>query len=114
VLQFGYILKKGIVVAMSDMKAKSAALEYKGHPLRRKDNLIYFGSMADKYIIMLQILDTKKIKDMDVATKVAVQLQLTDPDLKSRDRVVKKSEKNSLYAAMDVASVWLERALTSR
>ena len=94
--------------------AKSAALEYKGHPLRRKDNLIYFGSMADKYIIMLQILETKKVKDMDVATKVSVQLQLTDPDIKSRDRVVKKSEKDSLYAAMDVASVWLERALTKQ
>lgn len=91
-----------------------AKLEYKGHPLRRKDNLIYFGSINDKYIIMLQILATKKVKDMDVATKVAVQLQLTDPNVKSRDRVVKKSEKDSLYAAMDVASVWLERALAQR
>jgi arginyl-tRNA synthetase len=89
-------------------------LEYKGHPLRRKDNLIYFGSMSDKYIIMLQILETKKVKDLDVATKVSVQLQLTDPDLKSRDRVVKKSEKDSLYAAMDIASVWLDRALSTR
>ena len=92
--------------------AASKELEYKGHPLRRKDNIIYFGSMADKYIIMMQILETKKVEDMDVATKVSVQLQLTDPELKSRDRVVKKSEKNSLYAAMDVASVWLERALS--
>ena len=89
-------------------------LEYKGHPLRRKDNLIYYGSMADKYIIMLQILESKKVKDMDVATKVSVQLQLTDPDVKSRDRVVKKSEKESLYSAMDVAAVWLERALAQR
>lgn len=94
--------------------AKSAVLEYRGHPLRRKDNIIYFGSMADKYIIMLQILETKKVKDMEVATRVLVQLQHTDPDLKSRDRVVKKSEKESLYVAMDVASVWLERALTNR
>ena len=70
--------------------------------------------MAEKYIIMLQVLDTKKVDDMDVATKVSVQLQLTDPDLKSRDRVVKKSEKDSLYAAMDVASVWLERALSGK
>ena len=93
---------------------KTAMLQYKGHPLRRKDNLIYFGSMADKYIIMLQILDTKKIKDLDVATKVSVQMQLTDPDLKSRDRVVKQVERTSLYAAMDVASVWLERALSAR
>ena len=86
------------------------ALEYKGHPLQRKDNIIYYGSFADKYIVMLQILDTKKVKDLDVATKVSVQLQLTDPDLKSRDRVVKKTEKDGLY----IAVVWLERALSSR
>ena len=70
--------------------------------------------MSDKYIIMLQILDTKKVKDMDVASKVSIQLQLTDPNVKSRDRVVKKSEKDSLYDAMDIASIWLERALSSR
>lgn len=95
------------------MAKKQKPLTYKGHPLRRKDNLIYFGSMADKYIVMLQVLDTKKVDDLDVPKKVSIQLQLTDPDLKSRDRVVKKSEKDSLYVAMDVAAVWLERALTS-
>ena len=93
------------------MAEEKIPLVYRGHPLRRKDNLIYYGSMADKYIVMLQVMDTKKVKDLDVATKVAVQLQLTDPDLKSRDRVVKKTEKESLYSAMDVASVWLERML---
>ena len=89
-------------------------LEYKGHPLQRTGNIIYYGSFADKYIIMMQILDTKKVKDLDVATKVSVQLQITDPTIKSRDRVVKKAEKESLYAAIDVAAVWLERALASR
>lgn len=96
------------------MASEKIPLSYKGHPLRRKDNLIYYGTMAEKYIIMLQILDTKKVDDLDVATKVAVQLQLTDPDLKSRDRVVKKTEKDSLYAAMDVASVWLARSLANK
>ena len=70
--------------------------------------------MADKYIVLLQILDTKKEQDMDVATRVSVQLQLTDPDLKSRDRVVKRSEKDYLYAAMDVGCMWLERALSGK
>ena len=93
------------------LMAEKVALEYKGYPLRRKDNLIYYGSMSDKYIAMLQIMETKKVKDMDVATRVVVQLQLTDPELKSRDRVVKKTEKNSLYAAMDVAYVWLTRSM---
>ena len=91
--------------------AKEKVLEYKGRPLQRTGNIVYYGSMADKYIIMLQILDTKKVKDMDVASKVSVQLQLTDPSIKSRDRIVKKSEKDGFWTAMDVATVWLERAL---
>ena len=94
--------------------AKAEGLMYKGHPLRPIDNLIYYGTMAEKYIIMMQILETKKDQDLDVATKVSIQLQLTDPDLKSRDRVVKKSEKDSLYAAMDIAAIWLERALKEK
>ena len=96
------------------MASEKIPLSYKGHPLRRKDNLIYYGTMAEKYIIMLHILDTKKVDYLDVATKVAFQLQLTDPDLKSRDRVVKKTEKDSLYTAMDVATVWLDRALSTK
>ena len=95
-------------------KKENIPLTYKGRPLRRKDNLIYYGDMADSHIILLQILDTKPVGDLEVATKVSVQLQLTAPDLKSRDRVVKRSEKNSLYSAIDVASVWLDRALAAR
>ena len=96
------------------MATEHLPLSYKGHPLRRKDNLIYYGTMAEKYIIMLQILSTQTVDGLEMANKISVQLQLTDPDLKSRDRVVKKTEKDSLYAAMDVAAVWLERALSGK
>ena len=96
------------------MASENLPLSYKGHPLRRKDNIIYYGTMAEKYIIMLQIQSSKDQNGLSVANKVSVQLQLTDPDLKSRDRVVKKSEKDSLYAAMDVAAVWLDRALSGK
>ena len=41
------------------MASAKKTLMYKGHPLRRKDNILYYGSMSDKYIIMMQILDTK-------------------------------------------------------
>lgn len=100
---------------MTESKSpKNEGLIYKGHPLRRVDNLIYYGSMADKYIIMMQVLDTQKEQDLSIATKVSIQPQLTDAELKSRDRVVKKSEKDSLYAAMDIATIWLERALKEK
>ncbi len=96
------------------MSEELNVLTYKGHPLMRKDNLIYYGSMADSHIVMLQILETKTVQDVPVATRVSVQLQLTDPAAKSRDRIVKKSEKNGLYVALDVGAVWLERALAGK
>ena len=96
------------------MAEEKAVLQYKGRPLMRKDNLVYYGSMADSHIVMLKILETKKVGDMDVATKVSVELQLTDPAAKSRDRIVKKSEKDGFYNALDVGCVWLERALAGK
>ena len=96
------------------MSDKNDLLMYKGRPLMRKDNIVYYGSMADPYIVMLQILETKKEGDLDLATKVSVQLQQTDPNVKSRDRIVKKSEKDGFYTALDVGCVWLERALAAK
>ena len=96
------------------MAQENEVLMYKGHPLMRKDNLVYYGSMADSHIVMLQILETKDLNDLKLATKVSVQLQRTAPDVKARDRVVKKSEKDGFYTALDVGSVWLERALNAK
>ncbi len=96
------------------MADKNEVLMYKGRPLMRKDNLIYYGSMADSHIVMLQILESKNVNGTPVATRVSVQLQLTDPAAKSRDRVVKKSEKSGLYTALDVGCVWLQRALAGK
>lgn len=101
------------------MSDNTEQLYYKGHLLRRKNNLIYYGTMAEKYIIMIQIASTKKVEDLEknetleVANKVSVRLEHTDPNIKSRDRVLKKTEKSDLYQALDVAAVWLNRALES-
>ena len=99
---------------MPTTSKKNDLLEYKGHPLMRKDNIIYYGSMSDSHIIMMQILDSADMKDLPVAMRVSVQLQQTDPNVRMKDRIVKKTEKNSLWSAMDIASIWLDRALGSR
>ncbi len=96
------------------MSEKTNTLTYKGRPLMRKENQIYYGSMADKYIVVLQVLETKPFAGTEIATRVSVQLQLTEPNLKTRDRVVKKSEKDGFYTALDVGSVWLERNLSAK
>lgn len=96
------------------MSEKNDVLMYKGHPLMRKDSLVYYGSMADEFIVMLQIMESKDFNDLSLATKVSVQLQRTDPNCKARDRIVKKSEKDGFYTALDVGCVWLERALNAK
>ena len=96
------------------MASENIPLSYKGHPLRRKDNLIYYGTMAEKYIVMLRILSTKKVDGLEMADKVDVQLQLTDPNARAKDRIVKKSEKDGFFTALDLGSVWLARALAAK
>ena len=99
---------------MPTTSKKNDLLEYKGHPLMRKENIIYYGSMSESHIIMMQILDSADMKDLPVAKRVSVQLQQTGTNVRSKDRIVKKTEKNSLWSAMDIASIWLDRALGSR
>ena len=99
---------------MPTTSKKNDLLNYKGHPLMRKENIIYYGSMSDSHIIMMQILDSANNKDLSVAKRVSVQLQQTDPNVRMKERIVKKTEKNSLWSAMDIASIWLNRALGSK
>ena len=91
--------------------ADSKVLMYKGRPLMRKENMIYYGSMADSHVVVLQVLETKNVNGSDIASKVSVQLQLTDPNARPRERIVKKAEKPGIYSALDVGCIWLQRAL---
>ena len=94
------------------MAEEKDLLMYKGFPLMRKDSIVYYGSMADSHIVMLQILETEKKGDTDIATKVSVEL--TDPSIRAKDRIVKKSVKDGFYTALDVGCVWLKRALAAK
>lgn len=89
-------------------------LMYKGRPLVRSGNILYYGSMAEKYVIVMQILSTKDENDLNMAEKVQIQLMLTDEEVRMKDRILKKSEKIGLYNAMDIGSIWLERALNEK
>ena len=99
---------------MADKAEKQAFLTYKGRPLVRSGNVLYYGDMADTCVVMLQILSTKEMGDMTMADKVQVQLLSTNPDLRMKDRILKKSEKIGLYNAMDIGAIWLERELAQK
>ena len=93
---------------------KNDFLTYKGKPLVRNGNTIYYGDMNDDFVIMMRILSSKEFGDTDLASKVSVQLVNTDPNVSIKEKIVKTSEKKGLYAAMDIADIWLKRALNPK
>lgn len=93
-------------------KQKSPFPMYRSKPLVRSGDTIYYGNMTDKYVIKIDIKTKKTVEDMEIADKCTVQLMLTDPEIRSRKQIVKTSEKNGLYLALDIADAWLTRALT--
>lgn len=96
---------------MKDQNNESSFPTYKGKPLVRSGDTIYYGDMADKYVIKIDIKTKKKVGDLDVADKVTVQLMDTDPEIRIKKAIVKTSEKTGLYLALDIADAWLTRAL---
>lgn len=91
--------------------AFEAKLNYKGRPLVRSKNEMYYGSMADPYVVFMQVVSTKQENGEEMPDKVIVSLLSTDTSLEPKDRIAKQSVKNGLYNALDFAAILLERAL---
>ncbi|MCD7740778.1 MAG: hypothetical protein LUI06_01010 [Ruminococcus sp.] len=87
------------------MAEKKSFFTYKGIPLVRSGNTIYFGNMYEDYVVMLEILDTDKLGDLDVASRIRMRKMATNPTISPQ--IAKKAEKESLYDALDVACAWL-------
>lgn len=90
--------------------AKSDFLSYKGYPLVRCGNTIYYGNMYDKFVVVIQIQETKKVDDISIATKLKVFKMLTDDKLPANKQIVKAIDKTELFDALDTASYWLKKA----
>lgn len=77
----------------------------------RNGNTIYYGSLANKHIIVIKVLESRDLNDIKTATKLTIELQLNDPDISEMDKVKKSAQRTSLYEAMDIAYIWLQKAL---
>lgn len=91
---------------MADEKA--TFFTYKGLPLVRKGNQLYFGNMYDEYVVWMEIQGTKKVGDLDVADKIMIRKMATDMTLPPDKQIVKTAKKDSLYEALDIACAWLK------
>lgn len=99
---------------MADAKKGKEFSTYKGRPLVRCGDEIYYGNMEEPYVIRMQIKSKKEVGGEEIADKVTVQLMATDPYLSPRRALIKSSEKKGLFLAMDIADIWLGRALAGK
>lgn len=95
-------------------KAEQEFQTYKGKPLVRCGDEIYYGNMSEPFVIKLIVKSKKALGETEVADKITIQLLSTDPDLSPRRQLVKTSEKSGMFLAMDIADIWLERALNNK
>ena len=87
---------------------KKGFFTYRGLPLVRKGNVIYFGNMYDEFVVMIEVKGTEKVGGIDVANSVVIRKMATDPTILPTEAIVKTSKKNSLYEALDIACAWLK------
>ena len=85
-------------------------MTYKGYPLVRKGNDMYYGYMSDDFVVMLQAEKQMEQDGVAVSQRVRLYQMSTDEKLNPIEAIVNTSERNSLYEALDVAVTWLERA----
>ena len=69
-------------------------LRYKGRPLVRSGDTLYYGSMGDKCVAHLQIKSNKQDHGLNMADKVVIQLISTDETLPLKDRMLNKAERD--------------------
>lgn len=89
---------------------KKKILTYKGKPLLRVGDRIYYGNLEDKVILTLDITESKKNKDIKSAQKVKIQLMDNTGEF-GKGQVFRKGERENLYKALDIGEWWLQDAI---
>ncbi len=95
---------------MAERAKKKKQLTYKGKPIYRKGNRIYYGNLEDDLILVIDIVESKKSKDITVTKKAVFYIQDNTGEL-GEGAVYRKGERDSLYKAFDMGSWWLQDAL---
>ena len=92
----------------SAKKKGEEVLTYKGKMMLRKGNEIYYGSPGTKYMVGFRITESEKLKDLDIAKKVVIELRTNK---ENGSTLIKQAEREGLYKAFDIGFFWLDDAL---
>lgn len=98
-------------MASKSVNKESKTLMYKGKPMFRKDNVIYYGNPEDKYIVVMTEKNYEEINGVKVATLVNVALSTNETKGKGKEKIIKQSDREGIYDALDFGEYWLQDAL---
>ena len=85
-------------------------LTYKGRPLVKNGNKIYYGEPYNPCIIVLTILESASVNGTDLPSRILVQLQSTDPALAFKpEKILNEAERKTLADALNIGAVWLDK-----
>ena len=90
-------------------KVENEIFRYKDKPLLRVDNKIYYGNIEDKYIVRFTLEGQKEVQDLQVASRVTIDLMTNEGE--ERSKIIKQAERDGLYKALDIGAFWLRDAL---
>ena len=85
-------------------------LKYKGRPLVRCKNDIYYGDLKQPYVVFMQVLTNEEQDGVSVADRIRVTLLSTDTSKSPVERMVKTADKRGLWSALEIADIWLKSA----
>ena len=89
--------------------AEQNIFTYKGKPMVRRGDTIYYGDLNEKYIIIFTIKSKKKVGEIEVADSVGIDLCMNNGF--GKEKVIKKASRESLFEAIDIAEFWLQDAI---
>ncbi len=89
---------------------KEKGLTFKGKPVYRKGNTIYYGDLSKDLILVLEIEENEKKGEYDIAKKVKFHIQDNTGEI-GKGVNYRSGERENLYDAFDIGSWWLQDAL---
>ena len=79
-------------------------VEYKGRPIVRQGDDIFYGDLSEKYYVYMMIMSDKKSPKSDENVPGTIMVQLLDSQTKKPE---KQKITNGLAEAFEFAEAWL-------
>lgn len=82
---------------------------YKGYPVVRCDKRIYYGNMWDPFVALIEVTDCRTEEGIEIISKCRLY-KISTKELDPVKAVMKRTEKESLFDALDIAYAWISRS----